>query len=162
MNDNTFVAPKGLSSKYRSLKLVIINCTREKLAYDDEYFNTGSFYDQPKSTVITSGRAARAFVANKAGLASGVTGGMRYVIEKKGKYLVMGFTNPIAGCFKNFVQCTSDENVTAETGYDNAEDGSIKRKVENGYIVQALIHPSTNGADKLMEYFIEPDEPEED
>ena len=83
----------------------------------------------------------------------GVTGGMMFKFEEKKatNYLIIGFTNPYAGCYKTYISI-SDRPLGAENGYDNAEDDSEKCTTIGKFKVEASIRPALFGADKSMRF----------
>lgn len=144
--------------RYRSLEIVLINGTNCNLKFDSEYFYAGHWFVSPNKLVIQPGSAMVALAANKAGLASGCDGGMRWIIEgnrqQSRKYLIIGFENPIGGSYKTFIQCTSDHDVTAESGYDNAHNDDTKFETQEGFLLLARVDLAKRGGDKLMEFVI--------
>ena len=86
---------------------------------------------------------------------TGVTGGISFKIEKKNcrdKYLQMGFTNPVIGCYKTHVGVWVTPG--AMYAYEHAEDDSHKLRVCGEYRVEAVITASQQGGDKQMIFTI--------
>lgn len=149
-----FDGAKELKDRHRSLELVVVNGTSNNLKYNDEHFDSGTWFESLKPLVIQPGKAAVAFVANRQGsFMTGVAGGLRFEIEGTGKYLVIGFTNPHMGSYKTSIHvCGSDK--PAKYGYDHAEDDSIKFYKEQGFLLAARLSKAKKDAMKLMEYAI--------
>ena len=149
----TLEESEDLKSRHRSLELVLVNGTTKPIRFHSEYFAHGTWFTQPNKLVTQPGSTSVSFIATT-GDWYGVAGGMRYIIEGTGKYLIIGFTNPDSGCYKTFIQCTSDAHLKAKHGYNHSFDDKVKFKREEGYTLAALIGEAKKGAMKLMEFII--------
>jgi len=138
----------------RSLELVIVNGTEHELRFNDEHFDSGTWFTSPKPLNIQSGDVSIAFVANRQGsVLTGVTGGMKYEIVGTGKYLLMGFTNPQVGSYKNFIAVGGNDR-TAQWAYDNSFDDSVKNEYVDGYHLTCTLHEGSRTPYRRMQYAI--------
>lgn len=140
--------------RHRSLELLLVNGTTKPLAFEEEYFDSGTWFWSPLPLVIEPGKGSMMYVANRQGsILTGVTGGLRYRIQGENKWVYLGFTNPQAGCYKTFITVTSDKK-GAQYGYDNAQDDTVKNFDVEGYHVQCTMHPPKKCAYKMFQYII--------
>ena len=147
---------KEFEDRYRSLELTIVNGTTHKLEFEEggDYFDSGTWFTSFRPLVIESGQAALGFLANRQGsFLTGVTGGLRLNIEGTDLALFMGFTNPAIGSYKNSIHVW-EASKEAKEAYECALDDSIKRHVENGYRLVALLAEPNEGGMKRMEFVI--------
>ena len=142
-------------SRYRSLELFIVNKTKEAtLQLKDEYFSSGSWFEHFPQATMEPGKEYKAFVANRKGAGTGVTGGLQFSINRETKYLLLGFTNPIMGCYKTYVNILLDDSCTAKKGYDNAQDDKHKVVTAEGYELEATLSQAKEGGDKMIIFTI--------
>ena len=149
-----FKETKQWKNRAKKLEIVVINGTTKKLCFENDHFDTGHWFVSPKKLVLQPGNCTVGFAANRPLFPTGVTGGMRWKIEGTTKFVVMGFTNPRIYRNKTYIQCTSDEKVTAKKGYRYTKDDSVKFRTEHGFIVSAMVQQGRKGADKLYEFII--------
>jgi hypothetical protein len=65
-------------------------------------------------------------VANRQGSwFAGVTGGFKLQIQGENTFIYLGFNNPYAGGYKNFIEITSNNN-NPRYGYDKSVNNSPK------------------------------------
>ena len=149
-----FKETKQWTNRAKKLEIVVINGTTKKISFENDHFDTGHWFVSPKKLVLQPGNGTVGFAANRPLFPTGVTGGMRWKIEDTEMFVVIGFTNPRVYRNKTYIQCTSDEKVTAKTGYRYTRDDRVKFKTENGFIVAAMVQQGRKGADKLYEFII--------
>ena len=140
----------------RSLELTIHNRTSEAtLRFQDQYFCSGTWYENFSSCVVPPGKFSKAFVASRSGSLVGVTGGLRFKIEDKGavKYLMLGFKNPLIRSYKTYIEVT-EKFEPAKYGYDNAEDDHHKLFINKGFEVEAKLTAPLEGGNKQVLYVI--------
>ncbi|XP_041355798.1 uncharacterized protein LOC121373308 [Gigantopelta aegis] len=144
---------KDFKSRYRSLELSIINGTDRCLHFKDEYFREGTWFVSPQPLILEPGAGSIAFVATKQrGLLTGVGGGLEYLLEGTDFCLYMGFTNPVIGCYKTFIQL--EQAKSAKWAYDNSHNDTVKRHRNHGYFVTCTLRPALYSPFRKMEYTI--------
>eukprot|EP00918_Siedleckia_nematoides_P076279 GHVU01166766.1.p1 GENE.GHVU01166766.1~~GHVU01166766.1.p1 ORF type:complete len:194 (-),score=34.70 GHVU01166766.1:550-1131(-) len=149
-----FEGATEFKDRNRSLELLLVNATHHTLVFEEEYFDSGTWFWSPLPLNIKPGKSSIMYVADRQGsILCGVTGGLRYKIEGDNKYLYLGFTNPEAGCYKNFITVTPNK-MGAKFGYDNAEDDTVKHLDVAGYHVQCTMKPPKKSDYKMFEYVI--------
>lgn len=154
---------KMFSRRFRSLELTISNETSGvSLKFpgeDGEFFKTGTWFEHFCPRVVSPGTYSKGFVTNKSRAPTGVTGGLKFIIEStndteataaRPKYLIIGFTNPLLGCYKTFISITTNPNLGARHGYDNAENNTHKFKTVEGFNIEAYLTCPAEGGNKQM------------
>ena len=149
-----FKESKKWKSLTRKLEVVVINGTTKKLRFLEDHFDTGHWFSGPSSRELQPGSGVVGFAANRRGFFTGVTGGMRWKIEGTSKFVVIGFTNPRVYRNKTFIQCTSDEKITAEIGYKRTYDDRMKFETDDGFVVSATPHQGRKGGNLLYEFIV--------
>lgn len=142
---------KDLPDRYRSLELVIINGMKNtSLKFKEEFFDSGACYTHPETTVPPYNYTI-VTVANGRGCPIGVTGGLAFSIEGTGENLIIGFTNPILGCMKSYIE--KRKGGRAETAYDKCEDGK-KKVIKDGKFTLEAMFEESKIADRKVLYLI--------
>ena len=149
-----FIETKKWKGRTRKLEVVVINGTTKHLQFDEDYFETGHWFSAPPSLFLQPGSGVVGFAANRPGFLTGVTGGMRWKIEGTSKYVVIGFTNPRVYRNKTFIQCTSEQKMTAKMGYKRTYDDRLKFEMVDGFVVSAIVHPGRKGGNLLYEFIV--------
>ena len=151
------MSKKGkFAGRTRSLELAVLNHSGDAtLTFVEDYFCTGTWVDRIQSPIKYNDTGIGSVASTEGSWFEGVTGGMMFKIEGKKltKYLIIGFTNPYAGCYKTYISI-SDRPLGAKYGYDNAEDDSDKCTTTGKFKVEALITPALFGADKEMRFIL--------
>ena len=140
--------------RFRSLEIGVINDTSIELEFNEEFFDSGTWFDHFDPLVIKPHKAVVGYVANRQGKPTGVTGGLKFEIRGKRKYLILGFNNPVLGSYKTSITVTTDSKLGAKDGYLRSRDDSTKKKLEEGYILQATLHEAREDGKKLAVYKI--------
>jgi len=144
----------AFKDRNRPLELTVINGLKKKLRFKNEYFNSGTFYVHPKPLDIPPGGVSPLFVTNRQAALTGVTGGLEYEIVGTGKSLVIGFTNPLTGGYKNFIDVGA--GLTAQYAYENSHDDKVKREPKGEFEISATKEKPKEGASMRFEYTIVP------
>lgn len=141
--------------RIRGLELTIRNKTEKiTLKFEKEYFNSGTWFRMFRSIQILPDESSRALVANRSGALTGVSGGLMFTFESNTKkYLIIGFTNPLIGCYKTYISI-SDVDLGPENGYANAINDQHKHEVIGGFVVEAIITDPEEGGNKQMIFTI--------
>jgi len=162
---NTYDAVMGLYDKLDGvdafkdrgmpMELTIVNGIKKKLRYKKSYFDSGNFYKHPKPLDIPPGALSALFVSNRQAAPTGVTGGLEYEIVGTGKSIYIGFTAPIVGTYKTFIDVGKGKS--AKWAYDQSEDDSIKRVFKDGYELLATKQLPKEDGKMRFEYTIVPE-----
>lgn len=141
-------------SRFRSLDIEIINRTGNELRFVEEEFLHGTWYVSPDPVNIKPGDTSLALVCSKKFSAVGVTGGLIYELSGKGKYLCIGFDNPVIGQMKTFIELSNTVK-SAKWACSQLKSGSVKNLTYNGYDAMAVIKPPKQSRFRLMQYILE-------
>lgn len=146
--------PSEFHKRFRSLELGIINDTSKTLGFYEDFFSSGSWFDKFDPLVIEPHCGSVGYVANRGKKFTGVTGGLKFEIRGTGKYLILGFNNPVLGSFKMSIAVTADPKRDAKSGYLTSSNDKIKKTTQEGYSLQATLHVAREGGNKLAVYKI--------
>lgn len=142
----TFEGDWNIKDKARSLQLTFTNLIQQRIVYDSDYFETGTWFKtwQPQMEWFSINQGE---VANKQGsFFTGVTGGIKLrILAGNGKpeaFIYLGFNNPYSGSYKFFAE-VSNVNRPARYGYDSSVNNSPKNSFGAGYRLQAVQAPSS-------------------
>lgn len=141
-------------SRLRSLDIEIINRTGSELRFFEEEFLHGTWYVSPDPVNIKPGDTCMALVCSKAVSVMGVTGGLIYELAGKGKYLCIGFDNPVIGPMKTFIELSNTVK-SAKWACSQLKSGSVKNVTYDGYNAIAVIKPPKQSRFRLMQYILE-------
>lgn len=141
-------------SRLRSLDLEIVNKTKSELRFVGEEFLNGTWYVSPDPVNIKAGNTCMALVCSKVVSVVGVTGGLMYELVGKGKYLYIGFDNPVVGPMKTFIELSNTVK-SAKWACTQLKSGSVKNISQDGYDVIAVIKPPKQSRFRLMQYTLE-------
>lgn len=135
--------------RYHSLEIKIENGMKgHSLTFKDEYFSSGGSYSHVRTT-IEPNKSALARVANGKGCPTGVCGGMAFSIDGTEEFLIIGFTNPILGCMKSYIEVNREGK--AKTGYDKCGDDAKKVDEDHDkFILEAMFHMSEKASRKIV------------
>ena len=136
----------------RSLELTIINGTDRCLRFKDEYFSTGTWFLSPQPLVIKPSEGSLLYVVSREKAMSGVAGGLEYELDGTDMNLYMGFSNPILGCYKSFIQLNSYQS--AKWACSNCLNDTVKHHKNNGYLVTATMRSPFYSPFRRIEYTI--------
>ena len=140
---------------HRHIEIAITNGVKYQLHYEDDHFDSGTFFEHPKPIDIEPGTASILYVTNKAGsVLTGVSGGLDYKIKGStgDQHLYIGFSNPQTGSYKTFVSVGTGKS--AEWAYDQLDNADFKRVTENGFGVTAAIRPAKRGEYRTFDIVI--------
>jgi hypothetical protein len=115
----------NIKSRARSLQLTFVNTLKKEVNFLGDHFDSGVWYKnwQP---VIPGMSIQQGEVANRQGSwFAGVTGGFKLQIQGENTFIYLGFNNPYAGGYKNFIEITSNNN-NPRYGYDKSVNNSPK------------------------------------
>lgn len=155
------VCGKNLKTCPRSLEILVSNETEmmelEIVEKNGQYFYSGCWFEHFSETQIGPGKYEVALVKNRTFTLTGVSGGLMFKIKKNGidsgDCLIIGFINPTFGRYKTYITVDS-YTPSAQYGYDNAKDDSMKNTIVKGYKLRALIQDPVYGANKMMVFQI--------
>jgi len=137
------------------IELTIVNGIKKKLRYKSSYFDSGTLYKHPKPLDIPPGALSPLFVSNRQAAPTGVTGGLEYTIVGTPLSLYIGFTAPILGEYKTFIDVGKGRS--AKWAYESSEDDSIKRVFKEGYELLATKQLPKEDGKMRFEYTIVPE-----
>ena len=143
---------KTFRRRNKSLELFLCNYTSgATLKFFKEYFSSGTWFEHFYPGIIHPNSASTAFVSNKSGALTGVTGGAVFIIESKSetKYLLLGFKNPLFGSCKTYITIKTDE-VSPKIGYENAQDDTLKKQTVGRYTVKATFTEPHTGNKQIL------------
>ena len=144
--------------KYSStLEMIVWNKTREAtLTFEEEYFNSGMWFEHFYPSVVQPRTLSSAFVVSKPGSLFGVSGGMKFVVKDndKTRYLIIGYKS-VLGKYKIFITLKRDENCAPKDAYDETKEDKPIRKNVGDYTVDASITTPYSGGKKAMLFIIE-------
>ena len=144
---------KEFRNRFRSLELAVINGTDRCLHFKGEFFREGTWFVSPQPLVIEPGTGSIAFVATKQrAIYTGVGGGLEYKLDGTDFSLYMGFTNPIVGCYKTFVEVEAWRS--AKWAYENSKDDTVNRQRNHGYFSTCTLRPSRHSPFRKVEYTV--------
>lgn len=145
---------REFGSRWRSLEIGVINDTSSELEFNEDFFASGTWFDHFDPLIIQPHKAVMGYVSNRGKQPTGVTGGLKFEIRGKRKYLILGFNNPVLGSFKTSITVTTDSKLEAKDGYLRSSNDRTKKKIEEGYILQATLHQARENGKKLAVYKI--------
>ncbi|MDJ0517763.1 MAG: hypothetical protein QNJ74_16460 [Trichodesmium sp. MO_231.B1] len=149
-----FEGATEFSDRHRSLELLVINGSNEKLTWEEPYFDSGTTFEGPKPMNIAPGEMSLYKVANRQGsFATGVSGGAKWLIEGTDRSLIIGFTNPHMGGYKYELGIRS-KNESAEWGYDNSDNDDAKQHTQSGYYISVWMEKGVESPYKRYVYCI--------
>ena len=154
---------KTFQKRYRSLELLVWNRTKHgTLKFAEEYFASGTWFENFLPSVIPPEKHSTAFVTNKPGVLAGVKGGLMFNMDVQGtrKYLSIGFANPVVGGYKTYISI-KDDDLGAKNGFDNAKNDKHKLHTIGEFVVEANLTTPREGGNKQM-IFIVSDVPDVD
>lgn len=129
--------------RHRTLELLVINATKRRLIWEEAFFDSGTTFSGPvpvnvlpcKGEYAEEGAGLWA-VANTAGsILTGVSGGGKWRIEGTPFALVIGFTNPQFGEYKNAIGIAS-RFADPKAGYDACENIHAKQYDAFGFVTR--------------------------
>ncbi len=132
----------NIKDRFRSLQLTFVNLTPKIVEYEEDYFNSGTWFEtwkpemKPKS--ITQGTVANA----QGSWGSGVTGSLKLSIANTNIFLYLGFNNPTFGSYK-FSGAIVAANKDPSYGYEISVNNSPKLVKNMGYKLQVVQATST-------------------
>lgn len=159
----SFEGAKNFSDRHRSLELVIINATRHKLVWDESFFDSGTTFAGPVPLNVTPALeneptgAVLWTVANGQGsFLTGVSGAGKWNLEGTELALVIGFTNPQFGSYKNEIGIVG-RRAKPRLAYDASFHANAKRHNMMGYTVTAYSETAQGGGMRRFVYCIAED-----
>ena len=142
------------ASRFRSLEIEVINDTSSELEFYEDFFSSGTWFHRFDPLVLKPHESVTGYVANEAGEPTGVTGGLKFIIRGTRKYLILGFNNPVLGCYKTSIMVTTDPDISAKHGNLTSKNDEAKKKTEKGYTLRATLYEAREKGDKLAVYKI--------
>lgn len=143
----------GFTSRRRSLDIEIVNETESLLRFVGEEFRRGEWFVSPDPVNIDPGKSCLAFVCSKATSLLGVKGGLVYELVGKGKYLYIGFDNPLIGPMKTFIEM-SNAVKSAKWACNQLQSASVKNISYDGFDIMAVIKPPRQSPFRLIQYTV--------